>query len=348
MCCLTAENKDLRPLATLTCSVLQKCLPKVPLPMQGKGNPVKFKLPSVTTVDGCEGRQTSGHSMSSRHSAPQLGGVMTALKEQVALQKSTKPVVTEASTSSLPQGKISSQSSLSSTEDFPRRTNPFSDRRSGETSRPSEHPKASSSQEDSEVSLVAKAIAFTVGDSSHQLDLMVDSSDFDKFFPEFVDDSRASEVVPTRAGGIRTPLNRSHSYPLLDRIASSTSFCDPITSPDLHTYSRPQTRVGPRQDLPAIVIPTGREEPGPNDSEEPTTNSFLKRPFTDEECTVTAPPPCPKSVLQFTAQAPPCTMGLVSPHHPEPLYKKTPATNRYRTFGTYTLNHLCVLKNVIC
>ena len=47
---LLAASKDLRSLATLACTVLRKCLPKTPLPLSNKENPVKFHLPSQTPL----------------------------------------------------------------------------------------------------------------------------------------------------------------------------------------------------------------------------------------------------------------------------------------------------------
>lgn len=48
MCVPPDSGKDMKSLATLTCSVLRRALPKLPLPIPSKLNPIKYLLPNLT------------------------------------------------------------------------------------------------------------------------------------------------------------------------------------------------------------------------------------------------------------------------------------------------------------
>ena len=61
-----APGKELRALATLTCTVLRACLPKIPLPISTTVNPIRFKLPTtVVPSQEVENDPMVTHSMDS-------------------------------------------------------------------------------------------------------------------------------------------------------------------------------------------------------------------------------------------------------------------------------------------
>ena len=75
---LSDADKTVKPLATLTCTVLRGALPKIPLPVSMNRNPIQFPLPRESSGTPVESAvelsvDPSSHLQAS-HSAPQLTG----------------------------------------------------------------------------------------------------------------------------------------------------------------------------------------------------------------------------------------------------------------------------------
>ncbi len=343
---------------------------------------MKFQPPMTARVSGDSGIASGGDTgykgsmmLTSRHSAPQLGGSQMALQHHAAIfLKPMAPTPAEASGPGLPRGGISSRSSSSSVDGVLQGSNPSLNQECEEAINPPRSAKASTtSQEDSEVSSVAKAVAFTIGDSSPQLEVPSDLSSFDKFFPE-LESGNGADIFSKGAMGAgedRNLFNRSHSYPFLSSasatVASPGNSLHPIASQDhrhmqtsLHAEAAPVSLTRDWPNVPAIVIPTADHEPVALEDEDggvalrDKPNSFLggyKAPFFNQEdaesASIGVPPQSPKSVLQFSEHISPCTVGLAPPTDPEPFYKKTPAVDRYqRVLVVIDLN--VVLRITLC
>ncbi len=324
-----ADSKDLRFLATMTCSVLRKCLPKLPLPVASKENPVQFDIPRVTAMTSGEGvgpEMELGNctSMSSSRSASQL--------DEAPVQKLLQPIhstPTKINGAGLHWQPLPSQSSSASVDGLPTPCTDHGDMEAGGAL--SRQVEAPASQEDSGGSSTTKAVAFTIGDSSSQLD--ADLSSFEAFFPELdlVGEANGGPRTTIGVGECGSSFSRSHSCPVLGKLVPPTDSHRPASHQDLSRLQMVSSPSRDFSDVPAIVVPTGGLPGHATESERdllasaPTAGCYTDGKFAGAPGT---PPWVTRSVLQFVEMNLPCTVGLVPIKEPQLLYKKNPKIER--------------------
>lgn len=114
-CIFPDSAKGMKSLATLTCTVLRRALPKVPLPISSKLNPIKYPLIQHTlTTSEPSTQQTSNdtctHALHSSHSAPELTGLNTLRQDE---HHTTQPRVHDP----CPASSLTDSTASHSTED---------------------------------------------------------------------------------------------------------------------------------------------------------------------------------------------------------------------------------------
>ena len=343
----SAENKKLCPLATLTCTVLRKCLLKVPMPVTTDENPVQFQLPHRTPVVLANGDTSAGEGMLQRtmhtsHSAPLLSLTSGAETQQQHLHPIERgPTVLKSSAQS--KSGVSSQTSSSSVE-FLDLGALDTDNKPLTMSVPTEDDQIQEPgvEEDTREAPLRKPIVFAVGDSVSEDDL----SRFDKFFPELQD------ITQSR---VSDNMHKVQSSPALTTQAENEPMIHQCqlegSRRPLHEISQDQPPqvfsqldATPAHDLctplPAIVVPTASVIPehSTEDSDDdgdiffsvhPTPSHKLHNPphvqMTDISLQKNN---LPKSVLSFTEHPHPQILGHVPLPEPEPQYRKTPAVER--------------------
>lgn len=331
---LVAESKGLHSLATLTCTLLRKCLPKIPLPLSNKENPIKFHLPSQTPqVAVCSEHVMHKEDPSFHYqmhvckSAPQLSAIPQVAASQSSLLSTSvnRPYARKAERRKK-KSSSSSSSAVSSSSLEPLDLDPIPEVKTFPTQHKASEvyvlPLDSALVEESvdDVDNVCNEAQFFEITTAPAIDL----SQFDKFFLELQDVTRVT------AATCADVLHKTQSSPVLSLMTDKhTSKVDDFRSAPIvvPTAELPSSELN-ASDNGGIsfkvqsVEPT--TEPATAISLFETTASFAVSTATGTTCDQ------PVGFPKISEQPHPQLLGHTPPSVPEPYYKKTPAVERCR------------------
>ena len=289
-------GKGLKSLCTITCMVLRKALPKVPLPISSKHNPIHFNFPSPAVINNIQCQFSSPQATEGRlhvsHSAPQLTGLLHTKEEE-----------THSGYFSCMTKQVSSQlySHLPSTEDQ-------SDLQAKENSTNPSAPIHDESSSSSEATLGSNDVA-----TDMNLSL------FDKFFPELKAKKKA-DYIPNLTTIAPLVSEQTHESEVQhEATLRSVLKCKEgqLTNADRLSESTSDFLLRP------IVIPTALSE---NRSISHTYVSAASEHSSN--LPRLSQPGGVRSALQFSEIPAPQVLGHLNPNKPEPMYKKTPTIER--------------------
>ena len=289
------SGKGMRSLATLKCMVLRRALPKIPLPISTKQNPIHYSLPE-TNVESAVTLTSDPHNpLNASLSAPQLTSSMTLSHTDSHSILPTEPSLINVACVQSPLTDDNTSSHQPTTvEDSP----PGSG--SQEQSSSATPDELCSNQTHTETDLTC---------SPEQL------THYDKFFPELEDQG--------------TRIMKVHSSPQLstERMCGDCVQCSlgEVEGKERHqkeTDSSHHTCTSP----PSLVIPTALTEPADNRSEMELTKGASSHSVSsdDDPCTLAVV----KCVMPFVETPAPHVYGHISRREPEPLYEKKPSVER--------------------